>query len=300
MLLTIGIPVYNGEKYIEQTILSILNANFNWNLVEIIVSDNNSTDRTCSLVEKYSKINLFKHNSNVGFDRNVDQIFKYAKGRYVWTIGADDVIINTDVSEINNVISDSNIYSVIFAGESLYNCSGIITSAEDFLFKSNFRSGFISNNIINKDLWLSTNTSEFIDSGWIHFGMILKLLKLNSSYILNKKYVDEIEETKFNKSWIQNGQGLLIGLNLVHIFDRVETWGYNKQMKKRLKLVIKGAYPKFIIYSKCLGLKINFSILKKFILLYFNFFSFWLIDLPILLLPKFFFKIPYSIYKKLK
>ncbi|HEY0245524.1 MAG TPA: glycosyltransferase family 2 protein [Mucilaginibacter sp.] len=300
MILTIGIPVYNGEKYIEETITKILMADFDWQNVEVLVSDNNSTDGSCTVVEKYSKVKLYKHASNVGYDGNINRIFNYAQGRYVWTIGADDILTTSDVAEINKIVASDTTYSVIYVGEPLPGKTGVMAIAEDFLYASDFRSGFVSNNIINKQLWLNSEASEFIGSGWIHYGMVLKVLKQAPSYIMSKMYVTEIEETKHNKSWIKGGQGLLVGLNLVEIFDRMEIWGYSTQMKRRCKLVIKGSYPKIIIFSKCIGLQINLGILKRFIRLYSEFASFWLIDMPILVTPGFLFTALFSFYKKLK
>jgi len=54
-ILTIGIPVYNGERTIEDTIESIL-IQLDDNLkdkVEILISNNHSTDKTKEIVEKY-------------------------------------------------------------------------------------------------------------------------------------------------------------------------------------------------------------------------------------------------------
>jgi glycosyltransferase involved in cell wall biosynthesis len=298
MNLTIGIPVYNGEKYIEQTILKIINANFNWQKTEIIVSDNNSSDNTCDIVKKYGQIKLFKHDENLGFDINVDRIFTYAQGKYVWTIGADDILTTENVSEINSVVSHDVDYGVIFAGEAQK--AEDIYDADEFLYKSNFGSGFISNNIINKKLWLNFNAKDFVSTGWIHYGMVVKIIKLAPSYILGKMYVEEIEETKHHKSWIKGASGILIGLNLVEIFDKMHLWGYTDSMKDRCKLVIKGAYPRAIVYAKATGFKPNWNDIKRFIKLYYSFWSFWLVDIWFLFLPGIIYSTSFKIYKKLK
>ena len=48
------LPAYNEEKYIEQALNSIKNQNYDKNLVEILVVDNNSSDSTQSIAEKLS------------------------------------------------------------------------------------------------------------------------------------------------------------------------------------------------------------------------------------------------------
>ena len=50
--LSIGIPVYNGEKFIQKCLNSILNQTFT--NFEIILSDNASTDSTTSICQEYA------------------------------------------------------------------------------------------------------------------------------------------------------------------------------------------------------------------------------------------------------
>ena len=54
-LVTVGIPVYNGEKSILAALKSISDQTYK--NIEIIVSDNCSTDRTASIVNSYAKEN---------------------------------------------------------------------------------------------------------------------------------------------------------------------------------------------------------------------------------------------------
>ena len=63
MKITIGIPVYNGEKFLVEKISSILNQNYN--NFELIISDNCSTDSTKEICEKFvtkdKRIRFFSH-----------------------------------------------------------------------------------------------------------------------------------------------------------------------------------------------------------------------------------------------
>ena len=57
-LLSICIPTYNREKYLQDTLESIVSQDIfkNTNDVDIVISDNASTDGTRELVEKYLKL----------------------------------------------------------------------------------------------------------------------------------------------------------------------------------------------------------------------------------------------------
>ena len=93
--LTIGIPVYNGEKFLEEKITSILNQDFiNF---ELIISDNGSTDSTKEICNSFAikdeRIRFFSHKNNSDMNWNFNFILKEARGEYfVWT-AADDKIL---------------------------------------------------------------------------------------------------------------------------------------------------------------------------------------------------------------
>lgn len=115
MKLTIGIPVYNGEKYISRCIDSILKeyekAKENIELELLIVNDG-SKDNSKTILKEYSeKISLIKvitqTNSGLAHVRRV--ILEEARGDYLWFIDVDDeieegaieFIANQNLEEVN-------------------------------------------------------------------------------------------------------------------------------------------------------------------------------------------------------
>ena len=93
--LTIGIPVYNGEKFLEEKITSILNQDFVD--FELIISDNASTDSTKEICSKFAtndkRVKFFSHKKNLGAIWNFDFILKKAKGEYFMWTATDDKIL---------------------------------------------------------------------------------------------------------------------------------------------------------------------------------------------------------------
>ena len=71
--LTIGIPIYNGEKNLREKINSILNQDFDD--FELIISDNGSTDSTKKIcgefITKDKRIKFFSHEKNLGANWNL-------------------------------------------------------------------------------------------------------------------------------------------------------------------------------------------------------------------------------------
>jgi len=292
MLLTIGIPIFNGQKYIADAIEGIVKYNFDPNEVEILVCDNASTDQTVELVKRYPEVKLFEHEENVGFDGNLHRIFTYAKGEYVWAIGADDLLIG-DVLTLLQLLKNQKHFGAIFVGgrDKLDEEYEVFNNAENFLLNSNFRSGFFPNNIISKSLWMQCEIQEFINSGWIHYAVILQVLRLRTSALTKEQYVIENPSANEIKSWNSNGSGLLIGVKLVEIFEIMSRWGYDKKFRTRLKRVIKDSYPRIIIVAKMRGFKISSSLLSDFVRLFGEYPSFWFLDLWALLIPSVVYKV---------
>ena len=298
IILTIGIPVYNGEKFIRELLDSIIIPVELKNKVEILVSDNCSTDSTIEIVKNFPNVVIFKNDKNIGYDENAFKIYNVARGTYVWTIGSDDVLIgNNTIPFIVDLLTNNNEVGVVQVGGNnvIKNESAIYKYDEKFFFDSEFKSGFASSNIVNRLYWLDANPKEFFGSGWVHFGVILKIVINSNCIIIRDKLVDENPNySHLNKTWDVNGSSLRIMLELVKIFQNSRKYGYSKVFERKSKLLIKSNYPKEIIKSKAKGLKISLNLIFDFIYCYKLFPSFWIVDLPVLLSPRWLCRIIYA------
>lgn len=298
VILTIGIPVYNGAEFIKELLDSIIIPVELQHKVEILVSDNCSTDKTIDLVKSFPNVILHQNDNNIGYDENAFKIYTVAKGTYVWTIGSDDIILGADtISFIYKVLTQNNDIGVIQVGGSklINNDFVIYRKDENFFFDSDFKSGFASSNIVNRRYWLDAEPNEFFGSGWVHFGVILKIVINSNCIITRDKLVDENPNfSHLKKTWDINGSGLRIMLQLVKIFENSKKYGYSKYFERKSKLLIKNNYPKEIIKCKANGLIVDFKLIKEFIKYYRNFISFWIIDLPFLIIPISFARFIYS------
>lgn len=91
---SIGLPVFNGENYLAETLDSILAQTFTD--FELIISDNASTDRTEAICREYAasdrRIRLVRNTTNLGAARNYNRVFELAQGEYFKWNGHDDPI----------------------------------------------------------------------------------------------------------------------------------------------------------------------------------------------------------------
>lgn len=96
-LVTIGIPVYNVEPYIEKCLLSVLNQTYQ-NL-EILVVDDLGTDNSMQIVADIQQshangqqIKIISHSQNMGLGEARNTVIEHAQGEYVYFIDSDDYI----------------------------------------------------------------------------------------------------------------------------------------------------------------------------------------------------------------
>ena len=95
--ISVIIPVYNGEKTIEETIKSVLNQTFN--NFELIIINSNSTDKTLSVISQIEddRIKVFSYpKANPGVNRN--RGINHATGDYITFLDADDLWTNNKLA----------------------------------------------------------------------------------------------------------------------------------------------------------------------------------------------------------
>lgn len=98
-LISICIPAYNAEKFIKETLESILNQTYQ-NL-EIIITDDCSKDQTVSIINSFSdkRIKFYQNEKNLGVEGNWNKALQLATGNYCKMMGADDILYSNCISE---------------------------------------------------------------------------------------------------------------------------------------------------------------------------------------------------------
>lgn len=82
-LLSICIPTYNRSEILDRTLNELFaNPNFDNEIIEVIVSDNCSTDNTQEIVQKYPFVKYYRNKKNSSFF-NLTTVLSYATGKYI-------------------------------------------------------------------------------------------------------------------------------------------------------------------------------------------------------------------------
>ena len=90
---SLGLPVYNGERFVRHAIQSVLDQTFTD--FELIISDNASTDATPDICEEFARkdarVRYIRQEINIGAKANFNRVFEYSRGEYFKWVAADDV-----------------------------------------------------------------------------------------------------------------------------------------------------------------------------------------------------------------
>lgn len=109
-LLTVAIPSYNRAPKLDAQIQWAVTAiNGRWNLCQLLVSDNASTDDTPQVTAKWQrdlgdKIAVVRQPQNLGLIKNTLQCMTQARGQFVWAVGDDDTIFPDTFDAVLSVL----------------------------------------------------------------------------------------------------------------------------------------------------------------------------------------------------
>lgn len=110
VLISIIIPAYNVEDYIDECILSVLSQSYT--NIEIIIINDGSSDRTADIIQKYTSSDsriIFINNKNVGLGTTRNEGIEKSKGNYILFIDSDDYIHPDLVQHLLDKIEDKDI-----------------------------------------------------------------------------------------------------------------------------------------------------------------------------------------------
>lgn len=92
LLISIAMATYNGEKYLKEQLDSIYAQTYK--NIEVIVTDDCSTDNTVEILEKYSKshgLRYYVNEKNLGFVKNFEKVISLCEGEYIALSDQDDI-----------------------------------------------------------------------------------------------------------------------------------------------------------------------------------------------------------------
>ena len=185
--ITIYIPAYNAEKTIEQSIISIKNQTYT--VDEIIIIDDNSSDKTPEIIDQYKDIILIKNQKNIGLSFSRNLAIKKSSNEIVGAIDSDVALDKYWLEILLNNINQNQIVM----------CCGNMT--EKFITNkfNAWRAKYYSQNWGNKDIinpaFLYGCNTLLLKSAWKNVG------GYNDKFLTNGEDIDFSNKIKsFNNS----------------------------------------------------------------------------------------------------
>ena len=92
--LSVIMPVYNDETFLNEAIESILSQTYND--FEFIIINDGSTDNSLKIIKSYSdqRILILQHDKNKGISKALNYGLRYAKGRFIARMDANDIALS--------------------------------------------------------------------------------------------------------------------------------------------------------------------------------------------------------------
>ena len=246
--IAIIIPVFNGEIFLQESIESAINQNYNDK--RIILCDDGSYDNSDSIISKYAsnkEVSIIKNDTNLGLSKTLEKAFSLAMDSncsFATIIGQDDLLPNDYISKTIPEFKNSNI-QLVYSRLKIIDKFGVATGEQVFPPNLAFYGKFstkllLKNNFVTAPgaiFRLNPKNTFFDDvrcdlvqdySQWLYLSVVGKLKMSIKSYVFYRKH-------EKNLSNIVNLNRLKREINIIKI-DFLEKSRQNSCHKFRLNV----------------------------------------------------------------
>lgn len=191
-LLSICIPTYNRAELLKLSLEKNLPIISKFNL-PIIIGDNSDNDQTKQVVEKIQKeyhfVEYYKHECNLGADKNIEFVLKNSISEYSWIIGDGQIVNESYLVHLMDVLHTKK-YDLIVNNVTVNRVKNILeskvyTDANLLLIELGWHMTFLYALIFSRKLIKSTQYERFYNTNFLQHGIIFEyLVQCNSFAVL--------------------------------------------------------------------------------------------------------------------
>ena len=266
-LLSILIPTYNRGDYLTTTLKVLSSQILQYkDLVEILISNNASTDNTDIVVKNYAKTIPIKYNLNdynIGFAKNFEKLIKDSDGEYLYLMGDDDIVSPNFIKTIIELLINNKDCSIVhwnrLSGDQMckhgalvddnYIESVWVTDAKNFILTIREKANFISSLIFHRDCWqlgMAYIKEEYVGYEWfaqLYWGALVRDKKCIYYYF------PLVIQRNPSKSWIKFWPQYYISSmsNIFYDLDTLVPGVYNSWIKK-MRITTSNILPEIANY----------------------------------------------------
>lgn len=292
-LLSICIPTYNGSKYIRDNLdkmISQIMENDLYKDVEIVVSDNFSTDSIPQIMKEYTQkfpnvIRYSRNTKNLGYDGNIMKLMELANGKFVHLFGDDDYFApnglirlyhvlknnpNLSILVLSNYYHQNDNYGEVVSRRGLQKIFAnkdrvYINDSDNFIIDVEDRAWPNTNLVFRKEYFDKIpNIQQFYKTDWIHLYILLYIAKKwQNCYLFADKHPIVIDRVGV-QTWLNNVDGPRIYYHNLWTYSFANKLGYSKKVFNWYRKKLLKEYIKNIVYRRSQSFRINFLYLLKY------------------------------------
>ena len=261
--ISIIVPVYNVENYLERTFNSLLNQTIGFDNLEIIFIDDASTDNSPNMIKEYTDkfenvkgIFLDENSGSAGKPRNIGM--EYTTADYIMFLDSDDIFMDDACEILFNEITkdDMDVVSGIHSWDGVTPSPGLWVSVftnpndryQDRMDKVNY--------LLKHEFPFKVDSIDDYESIIGDFAFTPKIYKKSLLEEHSIKFAEEItaEDSVFLCNVLLNANGIKYINKIVYLYYHERTDGKDKSMSYiHSKKVLKGLIDAFfIMYDLCL------------------------------------------------
>lgn len=323
--LSVAIPTYNRGTLLQANLRNLLSQIQSiGESFEVVVSDNASSDDTesivAALIAEGGPIVYFRNATNLGMDKNADLAIRRSRGEYVLLFGDDDMLEPGALANILRCLTEHPDLGIIYANFRIFDTRlereidfrdvafDPIESDEYFadgmevVKRTRKIFAAISGGVFRRELWVQAEPERFYGSIFIHVGITMDILcrlrapayvfkqalfkyRLNDSAPGKIKPYQDIFAVSFGLLGILNAYKQYLP---THLFREI----YNRELRwTREKVVGAKSRESVAVIQTCRQMRRSYDTSRV---------DFWLIDLPMLLIPRWMLLLPYELYRAVK
>ncbi len=276
--ISVIIPAYNVEKYIEECFESVLKQTFR--SFEIICINDGSIDRTIEIIEKYaildSRIKIINHSKNQGQSAARNLGLKEAHGKYIFFLDSDDMIIPETFEELFFCAEKNKVDIIFFNMDRLYD-RGIQEekNPQEFIEYQGIYDGqkmfslFMRDDVSRMVVWRQFYRREFLEEqgilfyeGIFHEDVLFYLFSsLNAKRVMNinKSYYIYRQREGSTMSVINEKRVYSQYIVMTEIYKYWKTHSFSLEVNQAIEKYFKKVYSSLIYYIKACEISDGFQ-----------------------------------------
>lgn len=211
MLVSIIIPVYNRENFIEQCLNSIIRAYLCD--YEIILVDDNSTDKSKEICKEYTLqydfVKLYELGKNVGPGMAREFGIKHSNGEFIYFVDSDDTIVTSKLPMLFEILKNNRNTDIFCFNHNLLYENGEMKNVNTFKSQGKVEIDLFFKNYphcLTLNLWASIFSRKFIlQNNIVNYNCsFLEDAMFASQAFLKAKEIYTIDETFYNYRYFSN------------------------------------------------------------------------------------------------